>query len=265
MKVTRENLLRAIQKARMAVTKKNTVPIIALLHMSASDGTLSVTGTNLDYAIIFQVPCDGDLPPIVVPPAQIAAVIKSLPKKTEVMLAADGHKLKVSAPSFNATVLGMNSENYPELPIIGDNGGLNHDFASNGEMTVVWRKFNGKFPNIEQVIKPSPITCVSGAAALKQALSSVLPFTDRRSRSAKLTFAQGMLEITSSSIDNGECAYRVPVEFSGDLVTALNVGFVMDLVNAAGQDAVTIGLADANTAVNFSAPGFMGVVMPMRF
>jgi len=38
----------------------------------------------------------------------------------------------------------------------------------------------------------------------------------------------------------------------------------MDVAKAAGQDALTIGLSDEKSAVNFNAPGFVAAVMPLR-
>jgi len=48
------------------------------------------------------------------------------------------------------------------------------------------------------------------------------------------------------------------------VVSREGVDYVMDVAKAAGQDALTIGLSDEKSAVNFNAPGFVAAVMPLR-
>jgi len=114
--VTKENLLKAIQKARMAVSRKATIPIIGAIHMQASNGVLTVTGTNLEEAIRFRVPCTGELDPVAVPPGKIAECVRALTARCEVKLTADGSKLHIASGSFKATVAGFAADSYPDLP-----------------------------------------------------------------------------------------------------------------------------------------------------
>ena len=356
--VSREGLLKAIQKARMAVSRKATIPIIGAIHMQASHGVLTVTGTNLEEAIRFKVPCTGALDPVAVPPGQIAECVKALTKRAEVKLATDGSNLHVTSGSFKATVAGFAADSYPDLPQtpeltyllpdlknmafkvapaisqeesrftlnaarlqvrdnvlslsatdghrahvasvgfimepfrtlipvrvlswLGSMGSVGmsisaalddgqfaavHDFAGNDEMTVIWRKYSStkKFADIDRVIQPRLHSCVIGTPALRQALLSVRPFTDERSRSARFTFSRGMLTITSSTFYGDSCSQSVACEYLGDsMLLGLKVDYLMDVTKAAGQDALTIGLNDEKSAVNFNAPGFVAAVMPLR-
>lgn len=355
--VTRESLLKAIQKARMAVSRKATIPIIGAVHMQASDGVLTVTGTNLEEAIRFRVPCTGALEAIAVPPGKIAECVRALPVKCEVKLMADGGKLHIASGSFKAAVVGFSADSYPGLPqtpeltcllpdlknmvlkvapaisqeesrftlnaarlrsadnvlslaatdghrahiaSVGvimepfsalipvrvlpwlaamgpvgvsisspvDDGQFAavHDFAGNDEMTVIWRKYSAKtFPNIDAVINPKPISCTIGTPALRQALLSVRPFTDDKSRSARFTFSRGLLTVTSSTMYGDSCSQSVACEYLGDsMLLGLNVDYLMDVAQAAKQDALTIGLSNEKSGVNFNAPGFVAVVMPLR-
>lgn len=87
----RESLLAALQSVIGVVERRQTMPILANLLLSAEQGTLSVTATDLEVELVAKAEiksgADGR---ITVPGRKLLDICRSLPEGTTISLTQDG-------------------------------------------------------------------------------------------------------------------------------------------------------------------------------
>lgn len=112
----RDNLLPALTDAARAVSRRNTLPVLANLHL-AGDGDigLTVTGTDLEMAISASVPGHNASGAITVNAKNLIAAVKVIPRSELVTLTgnADGTRLAVNGTTLEA----IPATEYPKLPV----------------------------------------------------------------------------------------------------------------------------------------------------
>ena len=125
MKLTidRMSLLRPLGQVQSVVEKRNTIPILANVVLSAEDGKLSLTATDMDMDIATEVGCSVMSPGTITMSAHLLYdIARKLPDGSEVEISVgDGHAM-VSAgrSSFRLPILPV--EDFPainssELPV----------------------------------------------------------------------------------------------------------------------------------------------------
>ena len=91
------------------------------------------------------------------------------------------------------------------------------------------------------------------------------------SRTIRLAFASGTLELTASSAEAGEARELVPVEYEGPgIEIGFNPQYLLDFLNVCGTDSINISIKDSETQGMFEPAGasdlsYRYVVMPMKF
>ena len=91
---TREHLLEALQSVIGVVERRQTMPILSNVLLSARDNRLRVTGTDLEVELVaaaeVSVQQAGD---ITVPGRKLLDIVRTLPDKTNVTLTREGEKV----------------------------------------------------------------------------------------------------------------------------------------------------------------------------
>jgi DNA polymerase-3 subunit beta len=121
LQVTQENLAKALNNvARVAMSSKNSLPILNNVLLKTIDNRLSLSATNLEIAITekigTKVQTEGS---ITVPARLMQEYITSLPSGV-LDLELEDHKLHISTDQYRSTINGVVADEFPEVPDISD-------------------------------------------------------------------------------------------------------------------------------------------------
>ena len=118
-----QDLARGLSTVSHAVAARSTLPILSNILLSAENGRLRLSATNLEIGITCWVPAEIQEEGSTTSPARsLTDFVNSLPP-TEVTLALQpsGQNLKISDRSSQATLRGMDPGDFPTIPT-GDGG-----------------------------------------------------------------------------------------------------------------------------------------------
>ncbi|MEX2227716.1 MAG: DNA polymerase III subunit beta [Dehalococcoidia bacterium] len=131
MKVTclQENLARGLGIVGRAVAVRSTLPITSNVLISTDGGRIKLAATNLDIALTCwiggQIEEEGA---ITVQSRLLSDFVNSLPQdKIELTLAPRSKQLKVKCARNEATIGGIDADDFPPIPAIEDGGTLEID------------------------------------------------------------------------------------------------------------------------------------------
>ncbi len=112
----------ALETVARAVTAKSTLPILGNVLLAAEGGRLKLAATNLELGITTWVDAEvGEEAPLTVPARILTEFVATLPEDEKVTLASTGTKVRVASGKSEATLHGMDAEDYPVIPsICGD-------------------------------------------------------------------------------------------------------------------------------------------------
>ena len=116
MKLTaaREDVLVPLQSVIGVVERRQTMPVLANVLLSARENRLSVTGTDLEVELVatsqVTVPQAGD---ITVPGRKLLDIFRSLPEKTNVTLSTEGERVSLRAGRSRFTLSSLPAAEFP--------------------------------------------------------------------------------------------------------------------------------------------------------
>jgi DNA polymerase-3 subunit beta len=138
-----------------------------------------------------------------------------------------------------------------------------------GNVVLVSKLIDGKFPDYERVIPPSLKNLVAlNRTTLLQSLIRAAILTNEKFRGVRLILTSGSLKIVAANAEHEEAQEEIEVDYSGEVIdVGFNVGYLLDMLNNASTEFVEWGFNDANSSALLTLPGnehFKYVVMPMR-
>ncbi|MBE2257871.1 MAG: DNA polymerase III subunit beta [Rhodobacteraceae bacterium] len=138
-----------------------------------------------------------------------------------------------------------------------------------GEINLVSKLIEGRFPDYERVIPSSLKNVVSVArTALLQSMVRAAILTNEKFRGVRLMLADGSLKIMAANAEQEEAQEEIEVDYQGDaLDVGFNVAYLLDVLNNRSEEFIEWGFNDANSSALVTVPGndrFRYVVMPMR-
>lgn len=116
MKLTasRDDLLAPLQSVIGVVERRQTMPILANVLLSAQDNRLSVTGTDLEVELVatanITVQHNGA---VTVPGRKLLDIFRALPEKTNVTLSLEGERLSLRAGRSRFTLSSLAAAEFP--------------------------------------------------------------------------------------------------------------------------------------------------------
>ena len=144
-----------------------------------------------------------------------------------------------------------------------------HMRAHTGDFTFTSKLVDGKFPDYERVIpRGGDKVFIADRAELRQVLSRTSILSNEKYRGVRLHLQEGNLQVMANNPEQEEAEENVAVEYAGDsLEIGFNVGYLIDVLNAVGEDRIQMTLSDSNSSASMEEPGggdALYVVMPMR-
>src|SRR4030095_308307 len=116
MKLTapREDILSPLQSVIGVVERRQTMPVLANVLLSAREDRLSITGTDLEVELMatssVSVQAAGD---ITVPGRKLLDIFKALPEKTSCTVSAEGDRISLKAGRSRFTLSTLPSAEFP--------------------------------------------------------------------------------------------------------------------------------------------------------
>src|SRR5262245_19286514 len=115
---TREEILSPLQSVIGVVERRQTMPVLANVLLSARENRLSVTGTDLEVELVAAsnvgVSQSGD---ITLPGRKLLDIFRALPEKTSVTLSTEGERALLRAGRSRFTLSTLPAA---EFPVIDD-------------------------------------------------------------------------------------------------------------------------------------------------
>jgi DNA polymerase-3 subunit beta len=128
LKADRAALLKALGHVQSVVEKRNTIPILANVMLAVRDGTLTLTATDLEIAVVESVPASTVQPgACTAPAATLYEIVRKLPDGAEVELDHPGGdaQLALRAGRYSTKLVVLPVEDFPQMTA----GGLSHRFG----------------------------------------------------------------------------------------------------------------------------------------
>src|SRR5262245_16193348 len=116
MKLTaaREDILAPLQSVIGVVERRQTMPVLANVLLSARDSRLSLTGTDLEVELVAaakaSVAQSGD---VTIPGRKLLDIFKALPEKTSVTLSTEGERVSLRAGRSRFTLSSLPAAEFP--------------------------------------------------------------------------------------------------------------------------------------------------------
>src|SRR3569832_1155552 len=118
MKLTapREDFLSPLQSVIGVVERRQTMPVLANVLLSARENRLSITGTDLEVELVatsmVNVAQGGD---ITVPGRKLLDIFKALPEQASVTLSTEGERIVVKAGRSRFTLSTLPAAEFPQV------------------------------------------------------------------------------------------------------------------------------------------------------
>jgi DNA polymerase-3 subunit beta len=121
---SRETLLRPLQLVTGVVERRQTLPVLANLLISARDGGLSLTGTDLEVELVAQVPEVEVAQPgeVTIPARKLADIWRSLPDDAQVTVEVSGDRATVRSGRSRFTLATLPATDFPAVQSGPDDG-----------------------------------------------------------------------------------------------------------------------------------------------
>lgn len=124
VQVTQENLSFALSNASRIANEKTSLPILSNILLRTENNRLLVAATNLEISSSNLIGAKVQSQGVITVPARILTeFVSNLPKET-IDLEVKKNQLTISAGNYTSTINGMESDEFPELPIVDESQGV---------------------------------------------------------------------------------------------------------------------------------------------
>jgi len=112
--ISREVLLQPLSQVIGVVERRQTLPVLANFMLSAREGRLTVTGTDMEVELISSVPADIDQDgEITIPARKLLDIIKALPDGANIKFAISDDKATLTAGRSRFTLATLPASEFP--------------------------------------------------------------------------------------------------------------------------------------------------------
>ena len=118
LKITRDNLQQGLAAVAASIPARTTLPVLSNILIDASDGHVTMSGTDLDIAVSVRVPADLDEPgALTVPAKKLQELARELPEHP-VRLSTKGERLELMCGRATFKLNGMPKDEFPTFPAV---------------------------------------------------------------------------------------------------------------------------------------------------
>lgn len=118
--ISKADLSRAIYITQNIVEKRTTMPILANVLLSAGDGKLKISASDLEITAVAVAPAQISSPGSTTVNAKIFSdLVRELPEGDVKIKLSEGERLEITSNKSKFRMIGVSSDEYPSLPGIG--------------------------------------------------------------------------------------------------------------------------------------------------
>lgn len=125
--ITRENLRSGLGAVATAIPTRTTLPVLSNILMRAGEGSLHLSGTDLDISVSLSVPADVETDGAVTVPAKKLVEIARELEDAPVHIEAEGTQVRLACGRSRFKLYGLAEDEFPSFPEV--------DFAEAWKMT----------------------------------------------------------------------------------------------------------------------------------
>lgn len=123
---TREDLLAPLQSVIGVVERRQTMPVLANVLLSARDARLAITGTDLEVELVATTQVKVDQPgDVTVPGRKLLDIFRALPEAASVTLSSEGERVVMRAGRSRFTLSSLPAAEFPVIEEINAHQVLN--------------------------------------------------------------------------------------------------------------------------------------------
>ena len=121
--ISRQNLHEGLSAVSASIPSKTTLPVLSNVLFNATEGSLSMSGTDLDVSIRVQVPADVETPgTLTAPGRKLQEIVRELPD-APVKVQARGDQIELRCGRSLFKLHGLPADDFPALPEIDFDSG----------------------------------------------------------------------------------------------------------------------------------------------
>jgi DNA polymerase-3 subunit beta len=118
--ISKSDLTKALFATESVVEKRATMPILSNVLLSASEGKLKISATDLEITALASAPAKIKSPGSTTVNAKIFSdIVRELPDTDVTLKVGEGERLQIATKSATLKMNGVSAEEYPSLPGLG--------------------------------------------------------------------------------------------------------------------------------------------------
>src|SRR5262245_38555803 len=116
-KITKENFLEGLSKTQSVVEKKNTMPVLSNVLLDADKNGLKISATDLEVAILYQIPAQVLKPgKITVPCRSLCDIVREIAEPELKLDLKENDRIEIRAGRSVFNIPGLSAAEFPALP-----------------------------------------------------------------------------------------------------------------------------------------------------
>ncbi len=123
LKIKKEEILKGLQRIQGVVEKKNTMPILSNMLLTADDGGLEIIATDLEIGLRGRYTADVEKPgSVTVSAKKMYEIVRELPADDVQIKVEEGNWVKIISGPSQFKLVGLPRDEYPALPDVAEEG-----------------------------------------------------------------------------------------------------------------------------------------------
>ncbi len=131
LKIKKEEILKGLQRIQGVVDKKNTMPILSNMLLTAEESSIEIVATDLEIGLRGRYAADVEKPgSVTVSAKKMFEIVRELPAEDIQIRVEDSNWIKIISGQSQFKLVGLPKDEYPALPDVAEEG----MFAIDGDM-----------------------------------------------------------------------------------------------------------------------------------
>ncbi len=123
LKIKKEEILKGLQRIQGVVEKKNTMPILSNMLLTAEGGSVEIIATDLEIGLRGRYAADVEKPgSVTVSAKKMYEIVRELPADDVQIKVDDGSWVKIISGRSQFKLVGLPKDEYPALPDVAEEG-----------------------------------------------------------------------------------------------------------------------------------------------